>query len=237
MRHPKASFAIVVPALLALLLTACGAADTSTLEPTVAAASSEAAPPALAPATVAPAPAEAGVTVFQVQTEGSEARFLIDEVLAGSPNTVVGATSAVRGEIRVNPAQPGQTILGPMEVEAGSLVTDNNLRNGAIRTFILDTGQYPIVTFTPTALVGLPETVAVGESFSFQITGDLTIRDVTRSVTFDVTVNAEAADRLTGSARATVLRSDYGLTIPSVPQVAEVSDEVILELDFTALAG
>jgi polyisoprenoid-binding protein YceI len=93
------------------------------------------------------------------------------------------------------------------------------------------------VTFTPTALVGLPETVAVGESFSFQITGDLTIRDITRSVTFDVTVNAEAADRLTGSARATVLRSDYGLTIPSVPQVAEVSDEVILELDFTALAG
>ena len=41
-------------------------------------------------------------------------------------------------------------------------------------------------------------------------------------------------DRIEGSGSAVVLRSDFGLQIPSVPNVANVSDEVILEIDFVA---
>jgi hypothetical protein len=37
-----------------------------------------------------------------------------------------------------------------------------------------------------------------------------------------------------GSAEATVLRSDFQLTIPNAPGVANVSDEVQLSLDFEA---
>ena len=58
-------------------------------------------------------------------------------------------------------------------------------RNGAIRRFILqsdrDENQY--IVFTPAAIEGMPDAVAVGEPFSFQVTGDLTIRDVTRPET------------------------------------------------------
>jgi len=38
-----------------------------------------------------------------------------------------------------------------------------------------------------------------------------------------------------GRATATVRRADFGLTIPSVPQVAGVSEDVLLEFDFTAV--
>jgi polyisoprenoid-binding protein YceI len=75
----------------------------------------------------------------------------------------------------------------------------------------------------------------VGQPFSFTITGDLTIRDITRSVTFNVTVTPESQDRLTGTASAAINRADYQLTIPSVPRVAGVSEQVTLELEFTAV--
>ena len=72
--------------------------------------------------------------------------------------------------------------------------------------------------------------------FRFNVTGDLTVRDITQEITFQVTVTPVSETRLEGVAKATVLRSDYELNIPSVPNVANVSDEVRLEIEFVALA-
>jgi polyisoprenoid-binding protein YceI len=65
--------------------------------------------------------------------------------------------------------------------------------------------------------------------------GDLTVRDVTQSVVFDTTVTISDDNRLTGQAVTTVMREDFGLTIPNVPSVVSVEEEVRLELDFVAL--
>jgi hypothetical protein len=56
------------------------------------------------------------------------------------------------------------------------------------------------------------------------------------SVTFDVTVTLASAERLEGNATTTVMRGDYQLSIPSAPGVADVSEEVIISIDFVALA-
>ena len=69
------------------------------------------------------------------------------------------------------------------------------------------------------------------------MTGDLTVRDITRETTFQVTVTPVSETRLEGIAEAIVLRSDFDLNIPSVPNVANVSDEVRLEIEFVALAA
>jgi polyisoprenoid-binding protein YceI len=82
--------------------------------------------------------------------------------------------------------------------------------------------------------VGLPETVAVGESFSFQVSGDLKLVDTTRSVTFDVEVNPVSETRIEGYGSTTVSRADYNLDFPTPPMVANVADEVLLEIDFVA---
>jgi polyisoprenoid-binding protein YceI len=82
--------------------------------------------------------------------------------------------------------------------------------------------------------VGLPDRAAVGQPFSFQIVGDLTIRGVARPATFEATVTPESAERLRGSAVTTIRYADWGISIPQVPAVTGVSEQVQLQLDFVA---
>jgi hypothetical protein len=55
--------------------------------------------------------------------------------------------------------------------------------------------------------------------FRLHVTGDLTVRDITREIIFQVTVTPVSETRLEGVAKATVLRPDCDLSIPSVPNV------------------
>lgn len=202
-------------------------------EATTAAASDEA-----QTATEAPA-AGAGATTFTIDQAASEARFLINEVLLGVPTEVKGVTSLISGTVTVDPANPAQSQVGVISVDANDLKTDRNLRNRAIRRFILESGNeaYRYITFTPTAISGLPEQAEPGDTFSFQVTGDLKIKDVTQPVTFTVELNADSATQISGLAQATVKRSDFNLEIPSAPGVADVTDEVRVEVAFTAVSG
>lgn len=179
--------------------------------------------------------ASADSVIFAIVQAESEARFLIDEVLNGAPKTVVGVTNQVAGEIAVYPDDPTRSRIGAIRVNARALATDNSFRNRAIKNRILNTDAYEFVTFTPTELVGLPASAGIGESYAFQVVGDLTVRDVTRPVTFDATITPTSETRLEGSATTTILYPDFSLSIPKVPSVASVEDEVILEIEFVAV--
>jgi len=176
----------------------------------------------------------AGLVAFQIIQAESEARFLINEVLRGAPKTVVGVTDQVAGEIVVNSNNPQSAQIGPILVNARALATDNDFRNRAIKNQILRTDDYEFITFTPTELIGLPENVAIGQSFSFQIVGDLTVTDVTQEVVFEAVITPVSETRLEGSARTTILYADYNLFIPQARLVTDVADEVIIELNFVA---
>lgn len=184
------------------------------------------------------AAASEGPITFQIDPAQSSVRFILDEVLRGQPTTVVGEGSGISGDVTVDVANPSATAIGPITIDARSLETDNGMRNQAIGRFILQHNQddFQYITFTPTAIDGLPESAAVGEEMSFAVTGDLTIRTVTQPVTFDVTVVPESETILRGSGQTQVLRSDFDLQIPNVPSVANVTDEVQLEIDFVAVA-
>lgn len=183
---------------------------------------------------VSEAPVDTGVITVQIVQAESEARFEIDELLNGAPKLVIGTTDQVAGEILINVDDPSATQVGTIQVNARTLKTDSNFRDRAIANQILNTGTYEFITFTPTQLVGFPEAPELSETLTFQIVGDLTVRDITQEVTFDVTATPVSDTRLEGSATTTILRENYGLTIPSVPQVADVSEEVVLTLDFVA---
>lgn len=173
--------------------------------------------------------------IAQIVPEDSEVRFIIDGVLNNAPYTVVGTTDQVAGELAIDPSNPAASQVGVIQVNARTLTIDNEFRNRAIKNRILMTDEYEYITFTPTELVGLLESVEIGQSYSFQIVGDLTIRDVTQQVTFDVTAMPESAERLSGTAQTTIAYADFGLSIPEVPQVASVADDVRLEIDFVAV--
>lgn len=214
--------------------TADASDETSVAAATEQPAATRVAATTAAEATTAPA-APADLIVAQIVQEESEARFVIDEVLNDAPKTVVGVTNQIAGEIAVDPSDPTRSRVGVIQVNARGLTTDSEFRNRAIKNRILLTDQFEYITFTPKELVGLPQAGAVGQSYSFQIIGNLTIRDVTREVTFDVTATPASESRLEGTASTTIRYADFGVTIPQVRQVASVADEVRLEIDFVAV--
>ncbi|GIU92311.1 MAG: hypothetical protein KatS3mg011_1217 [Acidimicrobiia bacterium] len=180
------------------------------------------------------ATSSAGSALTFSLTDETRATFEIDEVLRGRPNRVVGTSDIVLGEFSFDPDDLSTIRIGTILVNARAFQTDSGLRDRAINGPILDTGSFEFIEFTPTAVDGLAGSAAPGDSFEFTVTGDLTIRDVTRPATFRVSATWVDEDRIEGTATAVVTRSDYGLVIPQVPSVADVSDEVTLTLSFVA---
>lgn len=178
------------------------------------------------------------VTLYRIAQDASRVTFELDEVLNGVDTHVVGATSDVAGDILVDFSDPSQTELGEIRINARTLATDSDRRNSMIGRFILqsETDANEFITFTPTSLGSLPDVVVIGSEIDFQITGDLTIAGQTNPVTFDASAVVSEDDQLIGSATATVLYADFGISIPEVPSVADVSDEVILTIEFVANA-
>ncbi len=249
-------FALAMLTIAMLTIAACGgAAAPAATEAAPPPAATEVAPAAAAtdapteapadapaaeaaPAALNAAPADGAIT-FQITPGAAEARFLIDEVLMGQDKTVVGVTQQVSGDITVDPANPAAAQIGEIRIDARDLTTDDDRRTNQLRRNILKSGQdqYQYITFLPTSIAGMPAAVTVGEPFTFQVTGDLTIIDTTLPVTFDMTVTPVSTSSLQGSGAATVRHTDFGISIPSVPMVAGVDENVRLEIDFTAEAG
>ena len=175
------------------------------------------------PATATPEPTEAPTAepvaaaapvIFEIVPAESEARFVIDEVLRGSPKTVVGATNQVSGQLAVDPADPTSAQVGTILINARTLATDSGGRDRALKNWILQTNQYEFVTFEPTQLLGMPDNVSVGQAFDFQLAGNLTVRDRTVPVTFDVTVTPVSETRLEGLASLSIPHRDLNVSIP-----------------------
>ncbi len=178
--------------------------------------------------------------VFTLVPGDSTVRFELDEDLRSTRNTVVGTTPDVAGQIRVDFANPSASELGVIRFNLRTLATDNEFRNRTIRGQILQSAQdaFEFGEFRPTAMTGLPSSpIEAGQTITFQLTGDLVLKDIANSVTFEVVVSEVSATRLAGEATATVNRTDWGLTIPDVPGVANVDEEVRLTIVFVAEPG
>lgn len=174
--------------------------------------------------------------VYQIVPAESLVSFTLTEELRGQPTTVVGKTTEVAGEILVDMGTPANSKVGVIRINARTLETDSDFRNRAIRGEILESSksEYEFIDFTPTSISGLPASLSVGQEATFQVTGDLKIRDITQSVTFDVTATLASEDRLEGTAKVGVTRGQYDLVIPNAPGVANVSEDVTLQIDFVA---
>lgn len=180
----------------------------------------------------------------------SEAQFLIEEVIFGEENLVEGTTRQLDGSFLVdydeNTVDVGQFEINVRDITTRSLDVDiedqgwtDGERDTVIRAEILESGQdeFEFTTFDPTGVSGVPDNIDVGDTFDIVITGDLTIRDVTRSVDFDMELSLDSDDEISGTASTIVELDKFEITIPYVgggSDVASVDDEVELRLEFTA---
>lgn len=184
--------------------------------------------------------AESEPLAFSIISAESAASFTLEEDLRGNRTTVIGATDEVGGNIMVDLAKPSASNIGAILINARTLETDNSFRNRALRSQILKSAQdeFEFIVFEPRELSNFSaEMVAVGETITFDISGELTVTGVTHGVTFSAEVTLESETQIRGSASTNLLYADFGLVIPDVPGVANVTDDVDLRLDFVARAS
>ena len=231
----------------AAALLAAGCASTQTVPPAVNTAPSPTTAPTVAPTAVQAAPttdstqipatdsnSSSGTIRFVLVPEKSEARFRVREQLVNVslPNDAIGKTREFTGTLVV---KPDGTLVSPdskFVVNMGTLATDRPQRDNFIKRSVLQTDQYPTAVFVPTQVTGLPSPLPQSGQVSFKLTGDLTIRNVMKPVTWDVTAQVQGND-LTGQATTTFKFGDFNLTQPRVPVVLSIEDNIKLELDVT----
>jgi polyisoprenoid-binding protein YceI len=226
----------LIVAILVISLTACAApqapAATATTVPTQPASP---APTSTTEAMATEIPATENPTegvVYEVIPEKSKANYRITEQLAGNdlPNDAVGETTGISGSINLMPDGSIDKANSKITVDLSALKSDRSMRDNFVKRNVLQTDQYPQAVFVPTEIKGLPAPLPQSGSVTFQVVGDLTIRDVTKPVTWEVTgeiVNGEA----TGKATTNFKFSDFNLTQPKVPVVLSLEDNIILEVE------
>lgn len=183
-----------------------------------------------------------GVTraLYVMVPDESEARYSIDELLRGDPVTVVGVTQDdelgdIGADIIINFEDISQSQIGEVVINARRFETPERGRDNAVRCCILDTESYEFIRFQPTAITGLEsEAAQLGETYTFEVEGELTIRDVTRVETFEVEVRADSFDRISGYGRTVIEYRNYGISIDAPGFVRDIEETVILEIEFIA---
>ena len=178
-----------------------------------------------------PSPAAAGLH-FALSPEQSEARYRVREQLVNVslPNDAVGATNQVTGAVVINSDGTVDPAASRFEVDMASLRSDSDRRDNFVRRNVLQTDQFPKAVFVPTRVEGLTFPLADSGQFAFKLIGDLTIRDVTQEVAWDVTGTLENG-QAQGQARTEFTFATFNLTQPRVPVVLSIEDRIILELD------
>jgi polyisoprenoid-binding protein YceI len=122
-----------------------------------------------------------------------------------------------------------------LAIQAKSIQTRNRMRDDHLRRHFLDMDNHPIITFTSTKVEQVDET-------NFKVTGDLTIRGVTRPVTVDFELTGADNDPLGNlrvglEGKATINRKDWGVSWNAAVEDGGVfvSEKVTLEFDVAAI--
>ena len=94
--------------------------------------------------------------------------------------------------------------------------------------------DFPDAVYVVKAVPGLPWPLPTSGEAEFRLIGDMTIRDVTKQLSWDVMANFSGGG---ASGRATTsFKFDYfDMRIPRVRIVLSVVDEIRLELDLSAI--
>lgn len=141
-------------------------------------------------------------------------------------NEATGRTSDVTASMTVD-----GTTVSDVSVTANlaALKSDEDFRDQRLRSQGLETDRFPTATFVATGPVELPNAPAKGKTVKVTVDGDLTLHGVTKSVSIPLEGRWDGTTiQVVGELPITM--SDYGISAPTSPIIAEVDDHGSLEL-------
>ncbi|MDE2806743.1 MAG: YceI family protein [Gemmatimonadota bacterium] len=172
--------------------------------------------------------------VFRIDPNRSTARYqAFEEFLDATVGSPVGETSAIAGDILVEPGDPEASRSGTIVVNVESLASDSRMRDSRLRKAYLESAAHPEVEMRFGRLLDPPRSFEEGEEYNLRLEGDLTVKGIRAPTVWDVSFAFEGA-HLRGSARTEVLMSTYGVGPISIAGLLNTRDEVVLSIDLVA---
>ena len=148
---------------------------------------------------------------------------------------VRGSFNDFEGTTTIDGANPSNSTVS-VTLKVDSIDTRNAQRDGHLRTNdFLDAETYPEIKFVSTA-------ISHEGGNDFEVTGDLTIKDVTKSITFPLEFQGSARDpfgndRIGFEGSVVVNRKDWGISFNAALETGGVlvSEKVTLEFEISAI--
>jgi Uncharacterized conserved protein len=191
----------------------------------------DAAPTTTAPLTVDPALA-ALTGDYTIDPVHSTIGFTVRHAMV---TNIRGSFGEHEGKLKLDGTDPANSSAS-IDVKIASVDTGIADRDGhLVSGDFFEAEKYPLMTFRSTKAEQLGDD-------TYRITGDLTIKDVTRPLSIDLEFNGSATDpfgnqRVGFEGRAEILRSDWGLTYNAALETGGVlvGDKVKLNFDISAI--
>jgi polyisoprenoid-binding protein YceI len=169
------------------------------------------------------------MSTYQIDTAHTHAQFKVRHLMISN---VRGEFTKVTGTIALDDANPAASRIN-VTIDVASVSTRDPQRDAHLKSAdFFDAEKFPTITFVS------KEVVKSGDE-SYEVVGDLTIRGVTQTIDLTVEdVTPEVKDpfglfRRGASAKATILRSDFGVVYNAILETGGVaiSDEVHITID------
>ncbi|MCX5109120.1 YceI family protein [Streptomyces sp. NBC_00378] len=186
-----------------------------------------------APATTTVDPALAALTgEYTIDPAHSSIGFTVRHAMV---TNVRGSFGEHEGTLKLDGSNPANSTAS-IDVRIASVDTGIADRDGhLVSGDFFDAEKFPLMTFRSTQAEQLG-----GDTY--RVTGDLTIKDVTRPLSIDLEFNGSATDvygneRVGFEGSTNILRSDWGLTWNAALETGGVmvSDKVKLSFDISAI--
>lgn len=167
-------------------------------------------------------------TVWAIDSTHSSIDFSVKHMMIAN---VKGSFHKFEAKVEADP-EDLTTASIEFDIDVNSIDTRNSDRDAHLRSAdFFETDKYPSIRF-------VSKSIAAKGDGDYAVTGDVTIRGITRSETFEVTFEGVGKDpwgneKAGFSAKGKLKRSDYGLTYNAVLEAGGVliGDEIKIALE------
>ena len=149
--------------------------------------------------------------------------YRVKEVLFGQDTEGVGRTRAVSGNLTI---ENNAVTTADFTVQMGTLISDAANRDRQFNGRIMDVETYPTATFSLTSPISLPSNALSGEVIRTEATGNLTLRGVTKSVTFPIDAQV-SGQTFTVVGNIRIVFDEWNIPEPSLPGITVEPDGLL----------